>query len=162
VVIVDDLRYATDPAVDSSPDIMGILAGKDIVIADNAFNTPQIAANTRRVFDDTGDLYVHSVLMALGTIRVENFSTGPTTGLTCGGLASGRGCLYVTGGTIMGSPGSVGTSTGAGFRKRYLFDRRALKNPPPRFPVTKRFTEDHSIDVDPQRFSPKVYFSRLK
>lgn len=163
IVILDDLRYATDPGDPSSPDMLGLIAGHDIVVADNAMNTPQNIGASYRSLDDSPGLFVHGVLMALGSqFRVQNYASGPTSALTCDGVTVGRGCIYLTGGIIQGVDGFVGAANGTGFRKRYLFDRRVRRLLPPRFPSTHRFLEDHVLDVDAARFDPKTYFARLK
>lgn len=163
IVILDDVRYATDPGDPSSPDLLGLIAGHDIVVADNAFNTPQSIGASYKSLDDSPDLFVHGILMALGSqFRVQNYGSGPTNASSCDGVTNGRGCLYVTGGIIQAIDGFVGSTSGTGFRKRYLFDRRARRLTPPHFPSTHRFLEDHVLDVDAARFDPKTYFARLK
>ncbi|HYD52070.1 MAG TPA: hypothetical protein VEA99_05565, partial [Gemmatimonadaceae bacterium] len=86
VVVIDDLRYAKDPSVINpdprlqctEADILGIIAGRNIVLADNALNTPQNPGAGHRVMDDTKDLYVHAVLMALNTSMYgEHYDGGP-------------------------------------------------------------------------------------
>jgi hypothetical protein len=162
-VVVDDLRYATDPGSPTSPDALGIVSAKDIVVADNAFNTPQSIGGVYKSLDETVDLHVHGALMALGnSFRVQNYASGPLTTFPCSGTAAGRGCLYLTGGLVQSIPGFAGTASGAGFRKRYVFDRRLLSAPPPRFPTTGRIAEDRITDVDARRFDPASYFAALR
>ncbi len=113
VVILDDLRYANDPARGQCVDILGIIAGANVIVADNSLNTPQYIKTsgtpTIKSLDDTPDLYLHAVIMALGTsFQVENYNTGPTNAIGCQGNTDGRGCLFLTGGLIQNNRGAVG------------------------------------------------------
>jgi hypothetical protein len=158
IVLLDDMRYANDPAATNrqcNNDIMGIIAGGNIVVADNAINTPQlITSSARKSLDDTPDMYIHAVMMALGTsFTVENYGSAPSTGLTCQTTTNGRGCLYLTGGVIQNNRGPVGQSNGNGFIKRYSYDRCGAVNPPPYFPTTGRFQDNRYYELDPVRFN---------
>jgi hypothetical protein len=161
VVILDDLRYANDPAAAVCIDILGMIAGANITIADNGLNTP-INLNTSGspnwlVADDTPGLNLHSVIMALGTsFQVENYSTGPSNAITCGTSAVGRGCLNLTGGLIQNRRGPVGLVSGQGYVKRYAYDRCAIQNPPPYFPTTGRFEDNRYYELDPVRVNSSV------
>ena len=163
VTVLDDIRYATDPGGAnnsrvSCPDILGILADKNIVVSDNGPNTPQ---NSRDV-DDTKDLFLHSVVMAMGTsFHVEDYSQGPTNVNDCEGTNNGRGCLYMTGGLIQDSRGAVGTSSGTGFVKRYSYDRCAAIRPPPYFPTTGRYLDNRYYELDPVGFDPTALFKQI-
>jgi len=83
-VLLDDLRYANDPVKGVCRDILGLITDKDVVIADNALNTPPDVGFTGGTplyysLDDTKDFYLHAVLMALGTsFRAQNYASGPT------------------------------------------------------------------------------------
>jgi hypothetical protein len=165
VVLLDDLRYANDPVKGVCRDILGIIADKDVVIADNAINTPpwvQEGPNFYLNADDTKDLYLHSVIMALGTsFRAQNHTTGPTNTNDCDGINNGRGCIYLSGGIIQESRGPVGTSSGSGYAKRYMYDRCAVINPPPYFPTTGRFQDNRYIELDPAGFNALAYYRSL-
>lgn len=163
IVILDDLRYATDPSTGRCADILGLLAGKNITVADNAILGPEnIGGSTWRNFDDTKDVFIHGVLMALNTsFGVENYSTGPTDANDCEGSNVGRGCLYLTGGIIQDSRGAVGTTSGYGYIKRYSYDRCARSKPPPYFPTTGRFIDNRYYEIDPVRFNVGKLFDRL-
>ena len=66
IVLLDDLRYANDPVKGVCRDILGLISDKDIVIADNAINTPQLTSSTSwQAMNDTKDMYIHPVMMAL-------------------------------------------------------------------------------------------------
>lgn len=165
IVVLDDLRYANDPASGVCQDILGIIAGDNVVVADNALNTPQKVRTSpalTKSLDDTKDLYVHAVVMALNTsFAVENNAGGPTNVNGCEATANGRGCLYLTGGLIQNSRGAVGTSSGTGFTKRYSYDRCAVVNPPPYFPTTGRFIDIRYYELDPVKFDVRTLYKSL-
>ena len=119
VVVLDDVRYANDPAKGVCLDILGTISGDNTVVADNAINTPVPVKLTSprqyRSMDDTPDLFLHDVVMALGTsFQVEDYGNDPTSALTCGTTSVGRGCLNLTGGLIQNRRGPVGTTSGTG------------------------------------------------
>jgi hypothetical protein len=172
LILLDDLRYATDPsatdplrAVGRCADVLGVLARNNVVVANNGLLTPVTATgspNSRRNADDTKDLFIHAVVMALNTsFVVENYDGGPTTTNGCQGSQTGRGCLFLTGGLIQNRRGAVGTSSGTGFIKRYSYDRCAAVNPPPYFPTTGRFLDNRYYELDPVRFDVGRLFLSL-
>lgn len=167
IVILDDMRYMTDPALTGPGrcrDILGLIAGKDVVVADNAINTPQqpSGSGSYRVLDETKDLFVQGVMMALTTsFRVENYSSAPRNATTCEGDANGRGCLYLTGGVIQEARGAVGLLSGEGYVKRYSYDRCAAEMPPPYFPTTGRFQDNRFYELDPTGFSIGALFRTI-
>ena len=162
VELIDDLRYANDPGLGICADILGIIAGTDIEVADNAINTPQlVTSSTRRVLDDTKDFYLHSIMMALNTsFGVENYDSGPSPN-GCETSAVGRGCLYMSGGVIQVERGAVGTSGGTGYTKRYSYDRCAIVSPPPYFPTTGRFNDSRYYELDPVGFNVTELFKAI-
>jgi hypothetical protein len=163
VAVIDDLRYANDPGLGVCQDILGIIAGADIRVADNAINTPQLVnGSTRRNLDDTKDFYLHAVMMALNTsFGVEDYDTGPTNFSDCEGSNNGRGCLYLAGGVIQVERGAVGQSDGHGYTKRYSYDRCAIMSPPPYFPTTGRFSDSRYYELDPVGFDVKELFKAI-
>ena len=163
LVVLDDMRYANDPSKGVCLDILGLIAAKDIVVADNALNTPQsVNGGTERNLDDSKDLNVHSVLMALGTSwRVQNYNAGPSNANGCESTPNGRGCLYLTGGIIQEDRGEVGTAGGTGFIKLYSYDRCAIVTPPPYFPTTGRFNDNRYYELDPVNFSVASLFKSI-
>ncbi|CAN5510979.1 hypothetical protein BH09GEM1_BH09GEM1_16620 [soil metagenome] len=163
IVLLDDLRYANDPVKGVCRDILGMIADKDVVIADNSLNTPQlIASNTYSALDDTQDFTIHGVMMALGSsFRVQNYDSGPTNVNGCDLVKNGRGCIYLSGGIIQQARGPVGRSDGTGFSKRYSYDRCAIVNPPPYFPTTGRFQDNRYLELDPAGFNHLTYFKSL-
>lgn len=166
IVFLDDLTYSTqsNPAAQICPDMLGLIAGKNAVVADNAINTPQDAnAFREKSMDDTEGVDIQGVIMALSqSFTVEDYDRGPTAALQCGaGNWSGRGCLTLTGGVIQEARGPVGLSSGEGFIKRYTYDRCALQNPPPFFPTTGRFIDNRYYELDPARFDVTQLFEQL-
>ena len=167
VVILDDIRYATDPSTGKCADMLGIIGGTNITIADNALNSPQAIqpANGNQFwksFDDTKDLYAHGIMMALNTsFGAENYDQPPSNANGCEGGPSGRGCLYLSGGLIQESRGAVGLTTGQGYVKRYSYDHCAVSTPPPYFPTTGRFIENRYYEIDPVRFDIAKLFASL-
>ena len=166
VVVLDNTRYTADPSKGNCLDMLGVIADNDIVVADNALLTPQQVRTSPAVvrsLNSTNYLSLQAVLMALHTsFRVEDYSTGPTSGNNCQGVASGRGCLYLTGGIIQDSRGPVGTSIGTGYIKRYAYDRCAALRPPPYFPTTGRFNDNRWFAVNPIGFDAHALFTSLK
>lgn len=166
VVVLDDMKYATDPAqtvrvAGLCQDILGIIAANDVTVADNAINTPQSNSGWR-LYDDAPGLDLHAILMTLNTsFRVQNYDSGPTNALTCGPTTWGRGCLNLVGGLIMEARGPVGTTSGTGFLKRYSYDRCGLVKPPPYFPTTGRFLDNRYYEIDPVRFDVQTLYSSL-
>lgn len=165
-VLLDDLRYADDPALGVCADILGLLSDDNIVVADNSINTPQDiktgSGTLWKSLDDTQDMYVQSVLMALNTsFTVENYSSGPSSALSCQGSSDGRGCLMVTGGIIQENRGPVGLSSGQGYVKRYAYDRCAAVHPPPYFPTTGRFVDNRYMEINPVGFDVTALFKSL-
>ncbi len=166
LVILDDLRYATDPSLNTCADVLGLIADNDVVVSDNAINTPQNVNpggfTIWRSLDNTQDLYLQGVVMALNTsFRVQNALYGPTNALSCQGSIDGRGCLYVTGGIIQLVRGIVGSGSGQGFVKRYGYDQCAGNYPPPYFPTTGHFTDNKFYDVNPIGFNVLTLFKGI-
>ena len=163
IILLDDLRYVNDPVKGVCRDILGLITDKDIVIADNSLNTPQlIDTDTYSALDDTQDFTIHAVMMALGTsFRVQNYSGGPTAVNNCNTTVNGRGCIQLSGGIIQQARGPVGTSGGTGFAKRYTYDHCAVVTPPPYFPTTGRFLDNRYLELDPAGFTPTSYFRSI-
>lgn len=166
VVILDDVRYATDPSTNKCSDMLGIIAAQNITVADNSVLGPELIQPTGpqfwKNFDDTKDVYLHGVMMAINTsFGAENYDQAPSNANGCEGNQSGRGCLYLTGGLIQESRGAVGLTSGQGYVKRYAYDRCAVSNPPPYFPTTGRFIDNRYYEIDPVRFDVAKLFASL-
>lgn len=163
VAVLDDVKYVTDPALNLCSDILGVIAGQNVLVADNALQDPRWIKDIGwRNMDDTKDVFLQGVLMALNTaFGVENYASGPTDANDCETINNGRGCLYETGGIIQQNRGAVGLSNGSGFSKRYSYDRCALYNPPPYFPTTGRYTDNRYYEIDPVGFDVAALYRNL-
>ena len=162
IVILDDERYATDPSLGTCADMLGIISANNITVADNALNDPPSLGGAYRNEDDTQDLFIHGIMMAINTsFGVENYSSGPSNATGCQGTANGRGCLFLNGGLIQERRGAVGLLSGEGYIKRYSYDRCAVSNPPPYFPTTGRFLDNRYYEIDPVRFDIAALFAAL-
>ena len=168
-VILDDIRYGTNPATTGRcVDVLGLLSEQNVVVADNMLNNQvdsfrggTLQAN-RRLLDDSKDLILHAVVMSLNTsFRVQGHNTGPTSGNICSGKDVGRGCLLLLGGLIQEARGPVGTTGGTGYVKQYTYDRCANLRPPPYFPTTGRYLDNRYMEVDPVTFNIATLMSRL-
>jgi hypothetical protein len=163
VVILDDQRYATDPSLGTCADMLGIISANNITVADNAVNDPVPVNGGYRNEDDTQDLYIHGVLMAINTsFGVENYNSGPNNATGCQGTFNGRGCLFLNGGLIQESRGPVGLTSGEGYSKRYSYDHCAVSNPPPYFPTTGRYLDNRYYEIDPVRYNIAALFAALR
>lgn len=170
IIIGDDITYATDPAAGTCADIMGIFGGTDVVVADNTLNAPVNAIGDGQyyTFDDSRDEFIHGVVLALSNFTVENYAS-PTslnarTAEACQTSPWGRGCLYLTGGIIQRQRGAVGTiwsTGGTGYVKRYSYDQCGYSSPPPYFPTTGVFARGRYYEVDPVGFDVAKYYQLL-
>lgn len=170
IVVLDDIKYGTNPtSTGRCVDVLGLLAEKDVVVADNTLNdqtdVDATAATSWRLMDDTKDLTLHAVVMALDmSFRVEKYDQGQTTGNPCIGTERGRGCLYLLGGIIQEARGAVTTfnaTSGTGFLKQYSYDRCANLRPPPYFPTTGRYLDNRYMEIDPVTFNIGTLMTRL-
>jgi hypothetical protein len=152
----------TDPSTQTCNDILGLFGGQDILVADNALNTPQsIAGYGYRGFDDTKDETIHAVVLALNEFGVQNFGNPPSDHEDCETIDWGRGCLYLTSGIIQRRRGAVGQTNGNGYLKRYSYDGCAASDPPPYFPTTGWFARGRLFEVDPTGFNIDRLFARI-
>ncbi len=116
VFIDDDIKYKTNPRSNpSSTDLLGIIATKEILVANTA-------ANNSGGIDIQATLY--SQTKGLGA---EN--------ITSGGL---KGSIRLLGGTTQGERQIV-YSGGDGYTKSYYYDDRLMGMSPPGFPLTGGF-----------------------
>ena len=124
IKIMGDIRYNTDPRVDStSTDLLGLVSEQNVEV-------------DRDAHDDEGsyDLTIHASIMALGTsFEVEDYSSGYP-----------RGTLDLLGGIIQKNRGAVGTFSGntvaSGYTKNYVYDTRLQETIPPSFPRESIFS----------------------
>lgn len=177
VVILDNVRYAIAPANPdclSERDILGIIAGNNVMLAANALLDPQLPntggnwvnnqwrsynpgpPGTQATAATTSGITLHAVIMTLNnSFRVEGFRGGgmQATISGCAGSNSGRGCLNLTGGLLMDTRGIVALTGTTGYVKRYAYDRCAATRPPPYFPTTGRFADNRFYEIDPVKFN---------
>jgi len=166
IIIGDDITYASDPGLGGCADILGLLSGDDVVVANNMLNAPQDPGfgTNELTYDDTKDEFVHGIILALNNFTVEDYAAGSTRAEKCESSDWGRGCLYLTGGIIQNTRGAVGTIRsigGTGYVKRYSYDRCGATAPPPYFPTTGHFIRGQTTWVDPTGFSVDSYFAML-
>jgi len=116
VYIQNDIVYEQNPLAGSSDDLLGLVAERNVIVADNAANSSNCRIDAC-IFDRTG------------SFSAENYSSR--------GLS---GTLNVTGSIVQDTRGAVGQFAGStltsGFSKRYRFDTR-LNDPafrPPYYP----------------------------
>jgi hypothetical protein len=162
IIIGDNIRQATDPSMGICDDILGLVSGSNIVVADNLLNAPvNTSGSTWKTMRPVGnqDEFVHAVILALNIFTVENYDTGPTNREACGTTAWGRGCLQVTGGIIQRTRGPVGTTLGTGNLKRYSYNTCAMSDPPPYFPRTGHFARNRFYELDPVGFDVAQWFA---
>jgi len=162
LILVDNLKQATDPATGTCEDIIGLISMNDVVVADNMLNAPvNVQGAAYKTMRPVGnqDEFVHAVVLALGIFTVENYGAGPTNREQCGTTVWGRGCLQLTGGIIQRTRGAVGTTSGTGNLKRYSYNACAYSDPPPYFPTTGHFAKNRIYDIDPGRFDVGTWFA---
>ena len=169
IIIADDLSYATNPALRTCADILGLFAGQDVVVANTPINTPWRRGNSGQGsssyfnYDDTDHEVIHAFVLALNQFWVEDYDEDPDRGQPCDNIQWGRGCLYLTGGIVQERRGPVGTTGGTGYLKRYSYDECGVLQPPPYFPTTGRFSRSQYFDVDPADFGDAAsYFDKLQ
>ena len=120
IFIEDDIVYADDPnANPNSDDILGLVAGQNVIIAENAQNN--------------NDVRIQACIMAInGSFGAENYNGRPV---------SGR--IYLTGSVAQDRRGPVGTfsrwsnSVTHGFLKSYRYDSRLMNMAPPNYPYVR-------------------------
>lgn len=166
IIILDDLKQASDPGTGLCDDIIGLITPGNIVLADNLLNAPQYrtsAQNSYKTFDDTSDEFIQAVMLALGVFTVENYSAGPNSSSTgrenCGVKNWGRGCIYLTGGVVQETRGAVGLASGEGGSKRYSYNACAGTNPPPYYPTTGRFEPNRIYELNPTGFTAASWYA---
>lgn len=162
IIIADNLRQASDPAIGVCDDIVGIFSMGNVTVADNLLNAPvNVQGSTYKTMRTTGnqDEFIHAVVLALGQFAVQNHTTGPTNKEKCETTNWGRGCLRLTGGIIQSVRGPVGTTAGTGNVKRYSYNTCALTDPPPYFPTTGHFSRNRFYSMDPVGFDINTWFT---
>jgi len=192
IVLADDLLYYNAPGTkcDAEGDIMGAIATRDVVIADNSVQTPfNVAGTLYGGFDDTPrDEQYNLFFLAAGTGSgtTGNFYTSGLPGVpgnappyymngtkhssataeNCGGGPGG--CIRITGGLAMGRVDYYtyrDDSQSYGYAEAHAYDRCGAINPPPYFPTTGRFSGSRYYEIDPAWLNQKGianYFTALR
>jgi hypothetical protein len=117
--ITNHIRYAVNPTNAPSNDALGLISRKDIIVK----------ANCPKNLDIYAHLIAEGGLTTTandGMFTVENYDSR---------LSSACGALNVFGGIVQNYRGAVGTTSGYGYSKNYMFDTRFATNPPPHYPV---------------------------
>jgi hypothetical protein len=164
IIIADDLTYVTNPGAANCADMLGMFSGDSILVADNLLNDPfpVISGGAPATWDESPDEFVDGFVLTLASFSAENYGSGTnTTGEPCGGVNTGRGCLFLTGGLIQTKRGAVGLTDGHGYIKRYAYDACGVSDPPPYFPTTGHFARGHYFEVEPTNFNINSYWSLL-
>ncbi len=169
--VLDNLRL-TDDADTTCQHLMGMVAGQDILAADNGVNAPAGDNVTRlNMRGGSSDLWVESTIFALSSWGAEGLVQDPGALFVplqqaCNAQNYARGCLHVQGSIIQhtrqGVNGGNGTTTGYGYAKQYNFDNCAVENPLPFFPTTGRFSVNNYYESDPVHFNVAALFAALK
>ncbi len=163
IIFADDITYVTDPGAGTCEDTAGYFSGNEVVMSYNPINAPwrPYAYQPYYSYDESAGEFFHGVVLALAKFTAEEYSSGSTSGQYCEGNQSGRGCIYLTGGIIQDTRGAVGLTSGAGYIKRYSYDKCAATQPPPYFPTTGVFVKGQYYNVDPAGFSIAQYFAMI-
>lgn len=189
ILLADDLLYHTAPgtACDAEGDIMGAIATRNVLVADNSVQTPfPVNDVLYGSFDDSpADEQYHMFIMAAGTgtsgtgnFASQGWSTsgwpGPATPFDLGhnqtaeecGAHAPAGCIRVTGGIAIGRMDwAMYSSDNHGWASAHAYDPCGAVNPPPYFPTTGRFIESRYYEVDPVWLNAKGidnYFAELR
>jgi hypothetical protein len=163
VGFVDDLVYTQDPAAVLCANLLGVIADGNALILDNGINSPQAPNGAYLWTDDNHDWIFHGVIMSrTGTVGVERWRAHPESMKQCNGVLSGRGCILQAGGVIQNvlSPSTDGA--GSGFGENRSVDACMLRDAPPYFPTTGRYTDNRYYELDPARFRPRQLFATLQ
>jgi hypothetical protein len=163
--ILDNLLL-TNAADTTCQHLFGILAGHNILAADNGINAPAGTNVTRlNMRGGSSSLWVQSTVMALGSWGAEGLV--PDAGVLavpqqqpCNASLLARGCLNVQGSIIQTTRQTV-NGGGYGYQKAYAYDECAAQNPLPFFPTTGRFTTNNYYETDPVHFNVAALYAAL-
>jgi hypothetical protein len=171
VWFTDDLTYVQNPGAVLCANLLGVIAGQNVWIADNAINSPQNPSNpasptgpANSVFmSDNKDFYLDGVTLSLGgTVGVQNWNGGAINMTTCNGRLVGRGCIKQTGGVIEEFISPTFNGAGSGFAENRGVDQCMMQQSPPYFPLTGRYMDNRFFELDPARYEVDSLFARLQ
>lgn len=159
IVLADDITYVTPPSSPNCNDILGLITTNDAVIENNSVNTPFRVKNNWTVrFDDTPSETWHAFMLTLGNFQGETIAGDPAAVApeNCG--AKSRGCKSIVGGTIQ--QGVSGTfSGGSGWAEQDTWDSCGIRNPPPFYPTTGRYSKNRYYEIDPVNFNVAAWYA---
>lgn len=169
VDLIDDLTYVTNPAsLPICQNLLGIITGNSIWIADNAINRPRYVDGTTsssaRFFDDNQDYFLHAVTLSgvsgssSATFGVENLSAGPNAGRLCTPVPpysaqTSGGCINQAGGVIVKRISATFAGGYTGFAENRVKDACLDVDSPPYFPLTGRYLDNEFYEIDPAQFN---------
>lgn len=173
VKFIDDLVYATNPSsLPICQNLLGIIAGWDAWLSDNAINRPRRITNSHTQFlDDNQDFFLHAVVLAgvgksTGSFRTENFNDGPGAGRYCTATASpvqtSGGCINQAGGVIERTIQATFSGGWTGFAENRVKDACLDVDSPPYFPLTGRYTDNEFYEIDPATFNVAQLYRTLQ
>jgi len=174
VYFTDDLTYVTDPASVICGNLLGVVAGDSVMIADNAMNSPQNPTTPTSPGNSPGTMwmsdnqsfYLDGVTMSLtGTVGVEHPTTGAANITSCNGTTIGRGCIAQIGGVIEQTISATWNSGGTGntgFIENRGVDQCLYQESPPYFPLTGKYTSNRYFEIDPSHYTVSTLFHRLQ
>ena len=187
IIFIDDLVYDKDPTQPTAlcRNFLGVIAGGNVVIADNALNRPRPnASGSQYYFYGIPDFTLHAVTMSLtGTVGVEDgfqwtlggpwYPAGPvaSTVRNCPQSSPANptsgGCINQTGGVIeqVITPTYAGDFTGMR-ENRSVDPCQRTNRKPPFFPSTGRYLDNKYYEIDPINVASdaqvQAFFTRLR
>jgi hypothetical protein len=175
VWFTDDLTYVQDPATVTCANLLGVIAGQHIMIADNAINSPQnptspnnpTGPSNSMFMSDNQDFILHGVTMAgvalsTGTVGVEHYDQNARNMLKRNGTWVGRGSIQQAGGVIEQQITATYDGNGSGFTENRSVDQCLMQQSPPYFPLTGRYADNRFFEVDPAHYSADSLYARLQ
>jgi len=171
VWFTDDLTYVQDPAAVLCANLLGVIAGQNVWIADNAIQSPQNPSNPANptgpansmFMSDNKDFLLDGVTLSLtGTVGVENWNIHAMNMTTCNGRSVGRGCIAQIGGVIEQFISPTFNGAGSGFAENRGVDQCMMQESPPYFPLTGRYAANRFFEMDPARYQVDSLYARLQ
>lgn len=176
VYFVDDLFYTQDPTTNVCANELGVIAGQNLYLANTAMNRPQNPTTPSNPtgpansvwMSDNENFYLDAVTLALGAVsgtgsfEVENYGGGAMSMAPCNGVSVGGGCLAQTGGVIEQFISATWNGSHSGFPENRSVDPCLVKQSPPYFPLTGKYSQNRYYELDPAQFNVTTLFSSLQ
>ncbi|MCC6931262.1 MAG: hypothetical protein IT359_19895 [Gemmatimonadaceae bacterium] len=165
---IDDLVYVTNPAsLPICQNLLGIITGGNLYIADNTVNRPRFVdgtgASNARFFDNDQDFFLHAVTLVgvsntNATFGVEALSSGPNAGRLCtpvppNSAQTSGGCINQAGGVIQRVISATFAGGYTGYAENRVKDACLDVDSPPYFPLTGRYLDNEFYEIDPAQFN---------